>query len=206
MIPKILHLIWLGGDPLPAAYQANRDEFERLHPEWHIYEWTDINLPDLACDYEFHMTENQSARSDVLRIEMLYRFGGVYMDRDVRVLRSINGLLDKDFICSTGAGGGTFFSSSVMGMTVGSSFASDLWRMLPGWCLSRQLDIPRTNVIASPLVTELWHKRYRRSTDVATMPKAAFFPLNRGDAIPEQVSADEFPDSYAVHSWDGTWK
>jgi mannosyltransferase OCH1-like enzyme len=159
-------------------------------------------MPELACDYEFHMTENQSARSDVLRIELLYRFGGVYMDRDVRVLRSINRLLDRDFICSAG---GSMFSSSVMGMEVGSQFASDLWRMLPGWCLSRQLDIPRTNMIASPLVTELWHKRYRRSTDVATLPKVSFFPFGRGEAVPSDASAETLPDSFGVHSWDGSW-
>ena len=45
MIPRILHQIWVGPDPIPAEYAAYMDGWARMHPEWEHRVWTDENLP-----------------------------------------------------------------------------------------------------------------------------------------------------------------
>ena len=78
------------------------DEFARFgqtwleqHPGWTMRQWGDDNLPPLRNQVLFDEVESFSAKSDVLRYELLWLYGGVYIDTDFECLRSIEPLLEK---------------------------------------------------------------------------------------------------------------
>ena len=97
MIPRILHQVWVGPDPMPQEYEAHRESWRRHHPHWEMRLWTDENLPDdLVRPEAYERLRNPAERSDIVRLEVLYRFGGVYVDTDVECLRPIDPLLQDD--------------------------------------------------------------------------------------------------------------
>lgn len=94
MIPRVLHLMWIGGKA-PGWVMATVNEYRQTHPDWSISMWTRIpeNLPG---DLRTVMEEAPTLRyaSDVLRYWILYRHGGVYVDVDTRPLRPLGVVLD----------------------------------------------------------------------------------------------------------------
>ena len=95
MIPRIFHQIWVGPDPMPEEYQDYRETWRRHHPGWEMRLWTEENLPsDLVRKEAYERLRKPAERSDIIRIELLLRFGGIYVDTDYECLRSIEPLLD----------------------------------------------------------------------------------------------------------------
>ncbi|MEJ7785727.1 MAG: glycosyltransferase [Solirubrobacteraceae bacterium] len=94
MIPHILHQIWVGPNPLPEEYERYAHTWVAHHPRWEVRLWSENNLPtDLVRKEALERLRVPAERSDILRLELLWRFGGVYVDTDLRCLRSIEPLI-----------------------------------------------------------------------------------------------------------------
>jgi inositol phosphorylceramide mannosyltransferase catalytic subunit len=99
LVPRILHQIWLGDSPLPDAFAGYRETWRRHHPDWDHRFWTEDNLPsDLRRAEVYARLRIPAERSDILRLEVLWRLGGVYVDTDFECLRPLDPLIeDLDF-------------------------------------------------------------------------------------------------------------
>ncbi|RYE83632.1 MAG: hypothetical protein EOO65_03625 [Methanosarcinales archaeon] len=93
LIPRRLHFIWLGGR-LPPKLCRLVDSWRALHPRWEVTVWDDdaVASMHLRCREQYDAAPNYGARSDVLRYELLLRFGGAYADVDVQCLRPLDRL------------------------------------------------------------------------------------------------------------------
>ena len=96
MVPRILHRIRLGRDVLPPEAAYYELLWKQLHPGWEHVTWTMSNLPPLINKELFWQSENTGHRSDVLRLELMHRFGGVYVDLDMLPQKPLDPLLDCD--------------------------------------------------------------------------------------------------------------
>ena len=102
MIPRILHQVWVGPNPMPQEHLDYRESWRRHHPGWELRLWTEENLPtDLVRKEAYERLRNPAERSDIIRLEVLLRFGGIYVDTDVECLRSIEPLLEGVEFCTT---------------------------------------------------------------------------------------------------------
>jgi mannosyltransferase OCH1-like enzyme len=102
LIPKVFHQIWLGPEPFPGDYARYQQTWTRHHPGWELRVWTEENLPDdLERREIYELLRRPAERSDMLRLELLKRHGGVYVDADFECRRSIEPLLDGvTFFCA----------------------------------------------------------------------------------------------------------
>jgi mannosyltransferase OCH1-like enzyme len=100
LVPKILHQIWLGDQPLPEEFAGYRETWLRQHPSWEHRLWTEENLPgDLRRPEVYERLRMPAERSDILRLELLWRHGGVYVDTDFECLRPLDPFVDGlDFV------------------------------------------------------------------------------------------------------------
>jgi mannosyltransferase OCH1-like enzyme len=100
VIPRTIHHIWIGPDPLPEHHRPWMETWKHHHPDWEHRLWTEENLPEDPIRTEIH--EHLRApveRADILRLELLYRHGGVYVDTDLECLRPIDDLIaDQEFV------------------------------------------------------------------------------------------------------------
>lgn len=114
-IPKIVHFIWLGPRSFPGESVHNVRTWMAQNPDWTFKFWTDrprdppchgmetiiikkYPFPYLGRCYE--TSENWGEKSDVLRFEILYQEGGVYVDHDANCLQPFEGMHGAyDFYC-----------------------------------------------------------------------------------------------------------
>ena len=95
IIPKIFHQVWLGPNSLPKEFEDYQKTWKKFHPEWELMFWTEENLPpDLQRKEIYELLRSPVERSDLLRLEVLNMYGGIYMDTDFECLRSVEPLLD----------------------------------------------------------------------------------------------------------------
>lgn len=101
MIPKEIHFIWLGNNKIDKRAQMCINAAKRLLPKYKINIWTEDNL-----DIEYIRKRNKffnecfekklwAFASDYLRLYILSKFGGIYLDTDVEVIRSFDDLLSN---------------------------------------------------------------------------------------------------------------
>jgi mannosyltransferase OCH1-like enzyme len=108
MIPRMLHQVWVGRLPLPEEFARYGESWRRHHPDWEMRFWTDENLPDdLIRPEAYERLRKPAERSDIIRLEVLFRFGGVYVDTDCECLRPFDPLLQEGVDLFTGDLGGT---------------------------------------------------------------------------------------------------
>lgn len=100
MIPRTIHQIWIGPDPLPDDHARWIETWRVQHPEWEHRLWTEDDLPDDPVRPEvLERLRMPVERADILRLEILNRHGGVYVDTDVECLRPVDdALAGHDFV------------------------------------------------------------------------------------------------------------
>ena len=101
-IPKIIHSFWFSGEDKPDNYQRCVDSWERVCPEYEIKEWNQKNYdcnkhPFLTRAIELGMW---AFATDYARLDILYNYGGIYLDMDVEVLKPFDDLLHHKAIFS----------------------------------------------------------------------------------------------------------
>jgi len=95
MIPKIIHQIWIGDQS--ARPVENMKTWQEKHPDWEYMLWTEDNMPTLRAQRQFDLVSHMAGKADILRYELLERYGGFYADADTRCLEPLEDfMLDQD--------------------------------------------------------------------------------------------------------------
>ena len=103
-IPPIFHQIWVGPKPFPEKYKKWQKTWQTM-PGWRYKLWTDKDLDDFPFVNRdlFLKEKNMGARADILRMEILYQEGGVYIDTDFECLKpEIFDILNRAYDFYTG--------------------------------------------------------------------------------------------------------
>jgi hypothetical protein len=95
MIPKIIHYCWFGRKPLPALAVQCIASWEKYLPDYAIKEWNEDNFDVNIVPYtkEAYQSQKYAFVSDYARFWILYKYGGVYFDTDVEVIKPMDEIL-----------------------------------------------------------------------------------------------------------------
>jgi mannosyltransferase OCH1-like enzyme len=106
-IPRQIHRIWLD-EPMPKMFSVYLNAWQVLHPGWWIQDWmTSRSLPPLHNQdlfnraSEFYPNDWKRFQADIVRLELLWHYGGVYADTDIEPFRNLGPLLDER-VCLVG--------------------------------------------------------------------------------------------------------
>lgn len=96
-IPKIIHQIWLGPNLPPSYFHDFQARWKSLHPDWEYHLWSESELEALQLDNWdlVEKSQNWAEKADIIRCDLLDKFGGVYLDVDMEPCHSINELHEK---------------------------------------------------------------------------------------------------------------
>tara|TARA_R110000782_G_scaffold96340_9_gene180805 strand:- start:982 stop:1632 length:651 start_codon:yes stop_codon:yes gene_type:complete len=98
MIPKIIHQIWIGDQSKKPSklMQTWKDN----HPDWEYILWTEAEIDSFNLfnrdKYDIHPM--LSGKADIARYEILFKFGGFFIDADSISIKSLDDLLDNKFV------------------------------------------------------------------------------------------------------------
>ena len=95
MIPKIIHYCWFGGNPLPELLVTCIESWKKYCPDYIIKEWNEnnVDLSRNAYAREAYEAEKWAFITDYVRLYAMVTEGGIYMDTDVEVIKSLDEFL-----------------------------------------------------------------------------------------------------------------
>jgi mannosyltransferase OCH1-like enzyme len=104
MIEKNIHQVWVGKYRMPKHIIEYTAKMKEVHPSFNYYFWTDDNVPQLPDRLQaiYDKLSHPALQCDLLRIYLVYTYGGVYLDVDwlvnegSTVLNQIDFEQDKD--------------------------------------------------------------------------------------------------------------
>jgi len=95
-IPKIIHVVWINGKiddcSVPKELKKYIVTWIEKHPEWKFKLWTDADVAKITLDNQdlYDDATNFGVKSDILKYEIVYRYGGVYVDTDFESLQPLD--------------------------------------------------------------------------------------------------------------------
>ena len=95
MIPKIIHYCWFGRGKMPKMAKKCIKSWKKYCPDYEIKEWNEDNFDLDMYPYAREAYDNRKFAfvTDVVRLYALYHEGGIYMDTDVEVIKSLDPFL-----------------------------------------------------------------------------------------------------------------
>lgn len=101
-IPKIIHYAWFGGSSIPNRHQKYIEGWKEFCPEWEFICWNEHNY-DITRNHYMHqayLSKKWGFVPDYLRKDVIYRYGGIYLDTDVEIVKPLDDLLYQDGFCA----------------------------------------------------------------------------------------------------------
>lgn len=102
MIPKVIHYCWFGGAEFSPFIKRCIATWRQKLPDYELKEWNERNfdIDSIPFAQEAYRAKQWAFVADYVRLYALYTEGGIYMDTDVKVLRSFDEFLEYDFFSS----------------------------------------------------------------------------------------------------------
>ena len=97
---KTIHYCWFGGKKLPKKVKKCIKTWKKYLPDYKIKEWNEKNFDINSCNFVKEAYENKKWAfvSDYVRIYALYHEGGIYFDTDMKIIKDVSNIIDKDFV------------------------------------------------------------------------------------------------------------
>jgi GT2 family glycosyltransferase len=96
MIPKIIHQLWIGNKPSPTNHM---DTWKNMNPEFEYIRWSEKEIIKrglrIECQDRIDEMIEINGKADIIRWEILYKYGGVFLDADSICVEPIDDVLMK---------------------------------------------------------------------------------------------------------------
>lgn len=94
MIPKIIHQLWIGPKEPPTKHM---DTWKHMNPDFEYIRWNEAELIKrnlkLQCVERINEMIEINGKADIIRWEILYEYGGVFLDADSICVEKIDDVL-----------------------------------------------------------------------------------------------------------------
>ena len=95
MITKVIHYCWFGKGTMPGIAEKCISSWKKVLPGYELKLWNEENfdVKEEPYVYEAYKAGKYAFVSDYARLWILLHEGGIYMDIDVEVLKSLDNFL-----------------------------------------------------------------------------------------------------------------
>lgn len=213
-IPKKLHFIWVGGE-LPEKYKPFIKQWRALHPDWEFKLWTDKEVATFPWINKkaFDIATNPGMKSDIWRYEILYQYGGLYLDVDFFPLKAFDDLTDTlDFFLGLTKWGGAY-NGLIASMPKHPILQALIDKLGEGVSEEHGFNeiINATGPVFLEKVLFSINNKYSNKP-VVFFPHFYFYAIPYGDPLqipdpPHKSQLKPFPLDrlYAIHYWGHSW-
>jgi len=210
-IPKIVHQIWLGS-PLPERFKSYTESWRIHHPDWEYKLWNDADIAALHLEneQEYNKAINYAERSDIARYEILYRFGGLYVDTDCQCIQPLDMLHHYyDFYSGLELPAMALFLQPII--MPNALIACAPGHIIMRTCMDR---IKQNSTGSSDVVIKTGPLMFTKSvldmidtgsTTDMIFPATFFYPIDKNVKGQKQIQELCKPETFAVHHWAGSW-
>jgi hypothetical protein len=89
---KTVHYCWFGKKQMPEQYKKNIENNKKYFPEYEFIVWNENNFDISQCEFakQAYDVGKYAFVSDYVRAKVLYEYGGIYLDTDVKIMKKFD--------------------------------------------------------------------------------------------------------------------
>lgn len=201
----IINYCWLGRNEKSEKIKYCMQSWKRICPNAEIKEWNEDNFNVTANAYikKAYEMKKYAFVSDYMRFYVLYKYGGVYLDTDVELLKDISPLLGESFMGFEGYN--HVNSGLIMNAKGGEAFLKEVLDFYDS-INEEEIDFEKVTVVT--IVTELLKKHGLKPDDVMQtvagfkIYPSEYFNPKGGDYGKEVITEN----TYSIHHYMASWK
>lgn len=97
-IPKLIHYCWFGKKELPPLVKKCIISWKKHLPDYEFKLWNEENFDINSNEWckSAYLAKKYAFVADYCRLIKLYEYGGVYLDTDIKLYKSLNKFIYKD--------------------------------------------------------------------------------------------------------------
>lgn len=201
MIPKIIHYCWFGPNKMSKTDRRCIKSWKKHLPDYKLMFWNEENSPiDVPFVKAALDAKKYAFAADYVRIWALNKYGGVYMDTDMLVLKNIDSFLKTEFI---GRENESTISAGIIGVYAGSNFISKAMHVYD----SLVFDIKNLQKISIPQNLTMVMNTMCNENRPTIYPPDVFYPLPLEATAEGNFEYKKYltENSVAVHLWNASW-
>ncbi len=206
MIPKKIHYCWFGRNPLPEDAKGYIESWKKYCPDYEIIEWNEDNFDVFSVPYvkEAYESRKWAFVTDYVRLYALYHQGGIYMDTDVEVLKSLDCFLENEAF--SGFERVNAVPTGIMGSIAGQKAIEDMMRAYDDrHFLNEQGEMDMsTNVEAITryfVDNGMQMNNEKQTVNGFTMYPCDYFCPKNSRTLKVEITKN----SHTIHHFAGTW-
>ena len=207
-ISKTIHYCWFGKNPEPALMKQCIESWKKYLPDYKLMLWNEENF-DIESNLfvkQAYESKKWAFVSDYVRFYALYYYGGIYMDTDVEVLKSLNPFLKHSAF--TGFENETLIPTGIIGSQKGHVWAGEILHFYENISFiddNGNLRVQPNTAVITKLTKEKYNFIDKNSfqkleNGIVIYPKDYFCPKNYYDGKIELTE-----NTYTIHHFSGSW-
>ena len=205
MVPKIIHYCWFGGQELPDLVKKCIETWHKYLPDYEFKLWNeesfDINSSEW-CKWAYE-AKKYAFVADYVRLVKLYEEGGIYLDTDEKLEKSLNRFVENDE-AFMGFEDGKVLSMGVMGFPPKHKLISELMQY---YKQPFTMDIIEKNISNAVAATNYLEEKYGLKIDNSDQIVSGvhIYPRTFFNAMDFWGNWDRTDDTTSVHLYMGSW-
>ncbi|QKF94629.1 glycosyltransferase [Fadolivirus algeromassiliense] len=200
-LPKIFHFIWIGPNKIPAKYIDYIKSWITNHNNYIFCIWTDYNIPELINSYEYKNAKKYAMKADILRYELLYIFGGIYVDCDFLCFKNIHDEI-KNLEGFSAWESSEYIAIGLMGFKPSHKFIYDVINLIP-YNFKNMINEINISKITGPIMFTRLFKENKYS-NVKIFPQEFCYSYTYSECHSGKPYLIK-PEYYAIHMWGHSW-
>lgn len=209
-IPKIIHYFWFGNKQKPKLIARCIASWKKFCPDYEIIEWNEKNFNVSICDYtkEAYEEKKWAFVSDYARLWVIYQYGGIYLDTDVELIKSLDEVLKNEVFfasednnsVSSGLGFGAKKHNPLVKYLL-NEYESIHFKRSDGSLDLTPCPVRQTNRLKSR------YSSLKLSDKITTMGNAVFYPKEYFCPLdPNTRVLRKTDNTIAIHWFAGSWQ
>ncbi|WP_456397305.1 glycosyltransferase [Desulfurobacterium sp.] len=202
MIPKVVHYCWFGEKEMPSLSKRCISTWKKHLKDYEFILWTEKNAPlDVPFVRRALKYKMFAYVSDYVRFFALYKYGGIYLDVDMEIVKPLDNLLENRVFL--GAESKRHIGLGIIGAEKNNEFIGDFLEFLSNLKIFKPLPWVLEDFIKTKYETL---DAFKQRTGVKIYPPEYFYPYNPYLRDYPNLLFDDIKDStYAIHHWQKSW-
>lgn len=201
-IQNIIHFIWIGNNKIPDTYIEYIESWIKKHSNYKFCFWNDENIPILINQKYYDDAKTYAMKADILRYELLYFFGGIYVDTDFLCIKNIDKIISK-YDGFSGYESSKYIAIGLMGFKKYDNILFNIIKNIPYNIIfnTNNKSIPE---LTGPIYfTKMWNKY--KNDNHHSFSQNYFYSYTFEDKDNQRKYIIN-NDTYAIHTWGYSWK
>lgn len=208
-IPRIIHYCWFGNKPLTKDAKKCIESWKKHCPDYKIIEWNESNYDINKNIYttKAYQTKKWAFLTDYVRLDVIYRYGGIYLDTDVELLKPLDDLLTNSAYMgqeepgkvNTGLGFGAMPKHTIIKQN------KDFYENVDNF-LDRKGKLKK--IICVKVTTAILQKHgFKNSNKIQNLRSIVIYPIDY--FCPKKMGTNKITvtdNTYSIHHYDASWK